>query len=164
MNCHGCGVELDPSQAQVNKSRSTLPSTRFWRPFLRMRKRKGECVRSWGHSKEVLTRIAGPSYLACCWPVCSLASTWGSEFRDRDGPTVQHWQGRRWHGRAPTRRLSGSSGSRSLSNPVQTRRSRMERSAFDDSRAGFHTVGRRHTWSAAGTGPWAFTTFASCLG
>jgi len=93
MNCHGCGVELDPSQAQVNKSRSTLPSTRFWRPFLRMRKRKGECVRFWGHSKEVLTRIAGPSSLVCCWPVCSLASTWGSESRDRDGPTVQHWQG-----------------------------------------------------------------------
>jgi hypothetical protein len=140
MNCHGCGVELDPSQAQVNKSRSTLPLTRFWRPFLETipkdAEKKGGVCPLLRPSKVVLTRIAGPSYLACCWPVCSLASTWGSEFRDRDGPTVQHWQGRRWHGRAPTRRLSGSSGSRSLSNPVQTTRSRMERSAFDDSRAG----------------------------
>ena len=150
MNCHGCGVELDPSQEEVN--RSTLPLTRFWRLLLR-RKRKGECVRFVAIPRRCLTRIAGPSYLVCCWPVCSLASSWGSGFRDRDGPTVQHWQGRRWHGWAPMRRLSGSSGAdhyRTRSaRRNQTRRNRMERSAFNDSRAGSHGDATAHG-SAAG--------------
>ena len=93
MNCRGCGVELDPSQEQVNTTVEEILET-----SLKDAERKEECVRFVAIPRRCLTRIARASYLACCWRACSLVSSWGSALKDRDGPTAQHSQERPFEG------------------------------------------------------------------
>jgi hypothetical protein len=56
MNCHGCGVELDPAQEQVNTTIDQILET-----SLKDAEKKGGCVRFVAIPGRCLTRFAGPS-------------------------------------------------------------------------------------------------------
>jgi len=71
MNCRGCGVEVDPSQEQVNRTVDQILET----SLQDAQKKGGVCAPYAGIRNRYLTRIARRCCSVCCWRVCWSASS-----------------------------------------------------------------------------------------